>query len=200
MTSAYKYECERVHTHGNRLYLTSIVRPFHASKLSAAALTALSVSSAPMPGTCSTMEPVVGSRTANILPEAAGSHSPAIYPFDRSSPPSSSFVVKDFLASSMNGLQDIPLVSTLLGLLQRNLPYLSTPNKTHTSTPQQWHTTHKLFSPHMRAGVPRPRWLGRLSSCLLKSISRVQFSPSAHTRRDFFMHKNNYLIAESARA
>ena len=30
----------------------------------------------------------------------------------------------------------------------------------------------------------RPRWLGRLSSCLLKSIPRVQFSPSAHTRRD----------------
>ena len=35
----------------------------------------------------------------------------------------------------------------------------------------------------------RPRWLGRLSSCLLKSISRVQFSPSAHTRRDFSLHK-----------
>ena len=35
----------------------------------------------------------------------------------------------------------------------------------------------------------RPRWLGRLFSCLLKSISRVQFSPSAHIRRDFFFHK-----------
>ena len=35
----------------------------------------------------------------------------------------------------------------------------------------------------------RPRWLGRLSSCLLKSISWIQFSPSAHTRRDFFLHK-----------
>ena len=35
----------------------------------------------------------------------------------------------------------------------------------------------------------RPRWLSRLSSCLLKSIERVQFSPSAHTRRDFFLHK-----------
>ena len=35
----------------------------------------------------------------------------------------------------------------------------------------------------------RPQWLGRLSSCLLKSISRVQFSPSAHTRRDFFLQK-----------
>ena len=34
-----------------------------------------------------------------------------------------------------------------------------------------------------------PRWLGRLSSCLLKSISRVQFSPSAITSRDFFLHK-----------
>ena len=34
----------------------------------------------------------------------------------------------------------------------------------------------------------RPRWLGRLSSCLLKSISRVQLSPSAHTRRNF-LHK-----------
>ena len=33
--------------------------------------------------------------------------------------------------------------------------------------------------------IRRPRWLGRLSSCLLKSISRVQFSPSAYTRRDF---------------
>ena len=44
----------------------------------------------------------------------------------------------------------------------------------------------------------RPRWLGRLSSCLLKSISRVQFSPSAHTHRDFFLQKK--MIAESARA
>ena len=25
--------------------------------------------------------------------------------------------------------------------------------------------------------------------CFLKSISRVQFSPSAHTRRDFFLRK-----------
>ena len=31
----------------------------------------------------------------------------------------------------------------------------------------------------------RPQRLGRLSSCLLKSISRVQFSPSAHTRGTF---------------
>ena len=44
----------------------------------------------------------------------------------------------------------------------------------------------------------RPLWLGRLSSCLAKSISRVQFSSSAHTRRDFFLHKNS--LAESARA
>ena len=44
----------------------------------------------------------------------------------------------------------------------------------------------------------RPRRLGRLSSCLLKSISWVQFSPSAHTRRDAFLHKN--WVAESARA
>ena len=35
----------------------------------------------------------------------------------------------------------------------------------------------------------RPRWLGRLSSCLARSISRVQLSPGAHTRRDFFLHK-----------
>ena len=35
----------------------------------------------------------------------------------------------------------------------------------------------------------RPRWLGRSSSCLLKSISRVQFSPNAHTCGDFFLHK-----------
>ena len=35
----------------------------------------------------------------------------------------------------------------------------------------------------------RPRWLGRLSSCLLKSTSRVQFSPSAHTRMDFFLRQ-----------
>ena len=34
----------------------------------------------------------------------------------------------------------------------------------------------------------RRRWLGRLSSCLLKSIQWVQFSPSAHTREDFFLH------------
>ena len=36
-----------------------------------------------------------------------------------------------------------------------------------------------------------PRVLGRLSSCRLKSISRVQFSPSAHNRRDFFLHEKN---------
>ena len=35
----------------------------------------------------------------------------------------------------------------------------------------------------------RPRWLGMLSSCLLKSISRVQFSPSAHICRYFFVHE-----------
>ena len=39
------------------------------------------------------------------------------------------------------------------------------------------------------AVVVRPRWLGRVSSCLLKSISRIQFSPSAHARRDFFLCK-----------
>ena len=33
--------------------------------------------------------------------------------------------------------------------------------------------------------------VGRLSSCLLKSISRVQFSPSAHTCRDFFSDEKN---------
>ena len=32
-------------------------------------------------------------------------------------------------------------------------------------------------------------WLGRLSSCLLKPISRVQFSPITRTRRDFSLHK-----------
>ena len=36
----------------------------------------------------------------------------------------------------------------------------------------------------------RPRWLCRLSSCLLISNSGVQFSPSAHTRRDFLMHQS----------
>ena len=35
----------------------------------------------------------------------------------------------------------------------------------------------------------RPRWLGRLCSCIPKSISRAQFAPSAHTRRDFFLHQ-----------
>ena len=46
----------------------------------------------------------------------------------------------------------------------------------------------------------RPRWLAssRLSSCLLKSILWVHFSPSAHTCWDFFLHKNWW--AESARA
>ena len=42
------------------------------------------------------------------------------------------------------------------------------------------------------------RWIGRVSSCLLKSISRVQFPSSAPTRTDFFLHKN--WLAESARA
>ena len=44
----------------------------------------------------------------------------------------------------------------------------------------------------------RPGWLGRLFSCPLKSISRVQFSPSTHIRRDLFLHKK--WLAESARA
>ena len=35
----------------------------------------------------------------------------------------------------------------------------------------------------------RPRWLGRLSSCLARSISRVQLSSSAHTRRELFLHE-----------
>ena len=35
----------------------------------------------------------------------------------------------------------------------------------------------------------RTRWLGRLSSRQPKSISRVQFSLSAHTRRDLSVHK-----------
>ena len=38
-----------------------------------------------------------------------------------------------------------------------------------------------------KSGWRRPRWPGRVSSCLLKSISWVQFSPSAHTRRDFWV-------------
>ena len=33
----------------------------------------------------------------------------------------------------------------------------------------------------------RPRWLGRLSSCLLKSISRVQLSPSAIYKYGLFL-------------
>ena len=44
----------------------------------------------------------------------------------------------------------------------------------------------------------RPRWIARLSSWLLKSISRVQFSPSSQTRSDFFLHE--YWFAGSARA
>ena len=45
----------------------------------------------------------------------------------------------------------------------------------------------------------RPRWFGRLSACLPKSTSWVQFSPSTHrTRRDFFLHK--IWLAESTRA
>ena len=45
----------------------------------------------------------------------------------------------------------------------------------------------------------RPRRLGGLSSCLLKSISRVRFSPSAHNRWDVFMHKKQ-MISGSTRA
>ena len=42
--------------------------------------------------------------------------------------------------------------------------------------------THCLYLHEMFHTGRHPRWLGRLSSCLLKSISRgVQFSPSAHT-------------------
>ena len=33
----------------------------------------------------------------------------------------------------------------------------------------------------------RPGWLGRLSSCLLKSISRVQFSPSVPYSSGLFL-------------
>ena len=43
---------------------------------------------------------------------------------------------------------------------------------------------------HIYPTYRRPRWLGRLSSCLLRSISRLQFSPSAHTRREFSLRKN----------
>ena len=51
------------------------------------------------------------------------------------------------------------------------------------------------YVPKMSPFQGRPRWLGRLSSWLLKSISWVQFSPSAHiyvrTRRDFSCVKND---------
>ena len=43
----------------------------------------------------------------------------------------------------------------------------------------------------VQLSVRRPRWLGRLFSCLLKSSSWVQLSPSARiirSRRDFFLH------------
>ena len=33
----------------------------------------------------------------------------------------------------------------------------------------------------------RPRWLGRWSACLSRSISWVQVSPSAYARRGFFL-------------
>ena len=51
------------------------------------------------------------------------------------------------------------------------------------------HHQHKQVSLLKTVGIfmlqsQRPRWLGRLSSCLQKSILRVQFSPSAHTRPD----------------
>ena len=48
----------------------------------------------------------------------------------------------------------------------------------------------KIIHVYMNAGVPGGL-VRRLSSCLLKSISRVQFSPSAHTRREFFSHNKN---------
>ena len=44
-----------------------------------------------------------------------------------------------------------------------------------------------------------PCWLGKLSSCLLKSISWVQFSYSQGTF-PFFLHKKMIIIAENARA
>ena len=44
---------------------------------------------------------------------------------------------------------------------------------------------------YIRSTLPASPWLGRLSSCLLKSILRVQFSPSAHTRSNFFLHNKN---------
>ena len=51
-----------------------------------------------------------------------------------------------------------------------------------------WCSILQFVSTYIRVRVHRrPRWLVTLSSCLLKSISRVQFSPSAHTNRDFFL-------------
>ena len=48
-----------------------------------------------------------------------------------------------------------------------------------------------LESPSRGFSSRRPRWLGRWSACLSRSISWVQVSPSAHARRDFFLQKRN---------
>ena len=57
-----------------------------------------------------------------------------------------------------------------------------------------WYVLDRQGSFHVRAFLTsniyictRPRWLGRSSSCQLKSISPVQFSLSAHTRWDFLL-------------
>ena len=57
-----------------------------------------------------------------------------------------------------------------------------------------WQPTHARTTRYEEAFLPegkkRPRSLRSLGLASLKSSSRVQFSPSAHTRRDFFSHKN----------
>ena len=79
----------------------------------------------------------------------------------------------------------------------RYIRYTKTKTISSTLKPRLVEHTHELFfgmdqlEISFRSNnlelipIRRPRWLGRISSCLLKSISSVQFSPSAYTRRDF---------------
>ena len=46
-----------------------------------------------------------------------------------------------------------------------------------------------IYQVHLQCNARLPRWLSRWSARLLKSMSRVQVSPSIRRRKDFFLRK-----------
>ena len=73
------------------------------------------------------------------------------------------------------------------------------PRDDRYNDPKNYESDHYLSEKtNKKAGFPfvrtwRPRWFGRLSSCLLKSTSRVQFSPSAHAYSQGLFHEQKLI-------